>query len=205
MPFVAHAVQGAGCPERLGSERGAARRPGRPCNTSDNRDNQWTLLDIQAVASVFRGCGGLFIRLNICMFFVFSLHCIHRFFLKITSDQTRELLRLLVELDGLSKAAAKQVLNGIALDSRFALLHELRQRKLERSGQARLPLGRLVDGVFVPAKPAERASKAKKVPYTLLLPPEQLDALRALAERDDSSVSHHIRQAIRAYLRSRPV
>ncbi|MDF1653144.1 ribbon-helix-helix domain-containing protein, partial [Pseudomonas aeruginosa] len=47
--------------------------------------------------------------------------------------------------------------------------------------------------------------QAKKVPYTLLMPPDQLEALRNLAEKDDTSVSHHIRQAVRAYLRTRLV
>ncbi|WP_201022493.1 ribbon-helix-helix protein, CopG family [Pseudomonas aeruginosa] len=31
------------------------------------------------------------------------------------------------------------------------------------------------------------------------------EALRNLAEKDDTSVSHHIRQAVRAYLRTRLV
>ncbi|MDF5988368.1 hypothetical protein P4131_31805 [Pseudomonas aeruginosa] len=50
--------------------------------------------------------------------------------MKITADQTRELLQLLVEVDGQSKAAAKQVFNGITPDGRLALLHDLRRRKL---------------------------------------------------------------------------
>ncbi|HHM5565856.1 TPA: hypothetical protein ACRNJ0_006553 [Pseudomonas aeruginosa] len=41
--------------------------------------------------------------------------------MKITADQTRELLQLLVEVDGQSKAAAKQVFNGITPDGRLAL------------------------------------------------------------------------------------
>ncbi|UJB96719.1 ribbon-helix-helix protein, CopG family [Pseudomonas aeruginosa] len=120
--------------------------------------------------------------------------------MKITADQTRELLQLLVEVDGQSKAAAKQVFNGITPDGRLALLHDLRRRKLLAKPA---PAQQLVKGEEEGEK--VRAGKAKKVPYTLLMPPDQLEALRNLAEKDDTSVSHHIRQAVRAYLRTRLV
>ncbi|MDF5918908.1 hypothetical protein P4133_01490 [Pseudomonas aeruginosa] len=98
--------------------------------------------------------------------------------MKITADQTRELLQLLVEVDGQSKAAAKQVFNGITPDGRLALLHDLRRRKLLAKPA---PAQQLAKGEEEGEK--VRAGKAKKVPYTLLMPPDQLEALRNLAER----------------------
>ncbi|MDX3998436.1 hypothetical protein QYP02_36145 [Pseudomonas aeruginosa] len=102
--------------------------------------------------------------------------------MKITADQTRELLQLLVEVDGQSKAAAKQVFNGITPDGRLALLHDLRRRKLLAKPA---PAQQLAKGEEEGEK--VRAGKAKKVPYTLLMPPDQLEALRNLAEKDDTS------------------
>ena len=52
------------------------------------------------------------------------------------------------------------------------------------------------------AKAPVESARLKKVPYTLLMHPEHLEALKVIADRDASSVSHHIRQAIRAYLRA---
>ncbi|MGZ2905025.1 ribbon-helix-helix protein, CopG family [Pseudomonas aeruginosa] len=121
--------------------------------------------------------------------------------MKMTSDQNRELIQLLMDVDGHSKAAAKQVLNGLAPEGRLAELHQLRRIKLERSGLRQLEEG----GAKPSTPPAKGATKPKKVPYTLLMQPEQLEALRSLAEKDDTSVSHHIRQAVRAYLRTRLV
>lgn len=125
--------------------------------------------------------------------------------MKMTSEETRELLQLLVEVDGHSKQAAKQVLNGLAPEGRLAELHQLRRIKRERLGQASLPLVTGEEGGAASVSASKGPTRAKKVPYTLLLPPEQLEGLRSLAERDDTSVSHHIRQAIRGYLRSKLV
>lgn len=119
--------------------------------------------------------------------------------MKLTSDQARELLQLLIEVEGYSKAAAKRILNGIEPKSALADLERLRRHKLlMKAGQAHaLAVKGEEEGEKV------RAGKAKKVPYTLLMPPDQLEALRNLAEKDDTSVSHHIRQAVRSYLRTR--
>ena len=56
-----------------------------------------------------------------------------------------------------------------------------------------------------PAAPAAPAAsvKAKKVPYTVLLPPAMLEDLKDLSEVDGDPVSHHIRTAIKAYLSRR--
>jgi len=115
-----------------------------------------------------------------------------------TSSECRELISLLIELDGLSRSSAREVVRTATNDSLSSMLHALRLKKLEINGQQRMNLG-LKAPVVAPAL----RSKSKKVPYTLLLPPEQLAALKAVSEADDSSVSHHIRQAIRAYLRKR--
>ena len=115
-----------------------------------------------------------------------------------TSSECRELLDLLVDLDGLSRTAAKHVLRTATNDSLFDMLNALRRKKLEVNGQQRIR--------FESSKPvaaSEPRQRSKKTPYTLLLPPEQLAALRALSEDDGASVSHHIRQAIRLYLRKR--
>jgi len=122
----------------------------------------------------------------------------------LSAPQRRELVDLLVDIEGLSKTAAKRILVEAKPGDLLVALTRLQQVKLEREGQARLDLSVSGDSPSVapPGRPSGD-SKAKKVPYTLLLPPEQLSALRALSERDDTSVSHHIRQAIRSYLRSR--
>jgi len=110
----------------------------------------------------------------------------------------RELIDLLVEFEGLSRAGAKRAVNESSSESIASSLTVLRRKKLESNGQQQINLGSVA-----PVVAPEPRSKSKKVPYTLLLPPEQLAALKAVSEADDSSVSHHIRQAIRAYLRKR--
>lgn len=50
-----------------------------------------------------------------------------------------------------------------------------------------------------------RPAKVKKVMYSILLPPPDLEALKDLANEDGETVSFHIRQAIRAYLRSHKI
>lgn len=45
--------------------------------------------------------------------------------------------------------------------------------------------------------------KPKKVPYTLLLTPSDLESLKAISETDGETVSSHIRAAIRSYLTSK--
>lgn len=116
----------------------------------------------------------------------------------ISSSDRREAISLLIEFEGMSRAAARRVVSEATNESLSDSLAKLRRLKLERNGQQsmKLPLS-------APVASSKPRSKTKKVPYTLLLPPEQLEALRVRSEADDSSVSHHIRQAIRMYLRSR--
>lgn len=116
---------------------------------------------------------------------------------KLSADERRELISLLQRRHG-SKAAALDVLNGLEPAGLRAVLHDLRLWAVEKDGQQRLPL---VPPAAVASPAATPAGRAKKVPYSVLLTPSQLDELRALADRDGSSVSHHIRAAIRDYLK----
>jgi len=123
----------------------------------------------------------------------------------LSASDRRELLDLFVELEGQSRAGAKRLLSDSQEQSLQDALHRLRRVKLERNGQTALPLpvGDAKTPAKTPAKASGSDSKAKKVPYTFLIPPSQLEALNALSEQSDLPVSHHIRQAIRAYLTHR--
>jgi len=123
----------------------------------------------------------------------------------LSASDRRELLDLFVELEGQSRAGAKRLLADSQEQSLQDALHRLRRVKLERNGQASLslPAGDLKTPAKTPAKAVSGDSKAKKVPYTFLIAPAQLEALNALSEQTDLAVSHHIRQAIRAYLTHR--
>lgn len=52
-----------------------------------------------------------------------------------------------------------------------------------------------------PSKAPSKAGRQKKVMYSILLPPTDLDALRGLSERSDETVAHHVRTAIKRYLK----
>lgn len=123
----------------------------------------------------------------------------------ISSTERRELIDLLIEFEGMSRTAAKRVVGDAKPFDLARSLEALRNAKAMRSGSTASQPAELAEKPESIDKPQVRESRSKKVPYTLLLPPEQLEALKVFAERDDSSVSHHIRQAIRLYLNSRPV
>lgn len=116
----------------------------------------------------------------------------------LSASDRRELISLLIEFEGLSRSGARRAVNEASYPSLSDSLSRLRRLKLEKHGQQLIDLPSTP-----PLSPPEPLPKSKKVPYTLLLPPEQLEALKMRSEADDSSVSHHIRQAIRLYLRSR--
>ncbi|MCL9917411.1 hypothetical protein, partial [Pseudomonas aeruginosa] len=69
----------------------------------------------------------------------------------------------------------------------MAMLYSLPSSNGKGKGPALPPAQQLAKGEEEGEK--VRAGKAKKVPYTLLMPPDQLEALRNLAEKDDTSVS----------------
>lgn len=109
----------------------------------------------------------------------------------------KELFKLLMDVNHLSKKDALTVINGLTGEGQVALTNDLRRKKIENEGQGNLQLR-------APQKSVEPVSmapvKAKKVPYTVLLPPSMVDRLKAVSEEDGAPVSHHIRLAIKAYL-----
>ena len=120
---------------------------------------------------------------------------------KLNADDRRELLQLLQEEHG-SKAAALSVFNGLTTQGQIALLMQLRRKRLEAAGQRPLPLDKPSEASSGRSVPV-RKPKSPKVPYSLLLPQDDLDALRALADEQDVTVSHLIRRAIAHALRNR--
>ena len=101
-----------------------------------------------------------------------------------------ELLELLVNARGMSRGAARSFISDIG--SNKALLQAA---ILDNSGQG-----------FVASAPVDQAAKfdqdqREKVPYTFQVELGRLNALRAIADSDGASVSHHIRQAINDYLK----
>lgn len=115
------------------------------------------------------------------------------------NQASKELLKLLQEVRRQSKKDALAIMRGLTPEGQNSLLAELRMRALEASGQSRLPLGSRETFREAPAA----SVKVKKVPYTVLLPPAMLEALKDLSEVDGDPVSHHIRTAIKAYLSRR--
>lgn len=112
------------------------------------------------------------------------------------NQASRELLKLLIEVRGHSKKDAMALMRGLAPEGQHSLLIELRRRALEGNGQRVLPIALGV----APRKAQEDPKSTKKVPYTVLLPPTMIEALKDLSEIDGEPVSHHIRAAIKAYL-----
>lgn len=115
------------------------------------------------------------------------------------NQAAKELLKLLQDVRGQTKKDALAIMRGLTPEGQNSLLAELRMRVLEASGQSRLPLGSRETFRDAPAA----SVKAKKVPYTVLLPPAMLEDLKDLSEVDGDPVSHHIRTAIKAYLSRR--
>jgi hypothetical protein len=100
-----------------------------------------------------------------------------------------DLLQLFQIMHGLSKKEALVRLKALSPEGQRLTLATMRKLKLEQDGhQMRLDVG-----AATYASPPERA---KKVPYTLLLPPMLLDAVKDAVELDGSSVSQFIRTAI---------
>lgn len=115
------------------------------------------------------------------------------------NQASKELLKLLQEVRRHTKKDALAIMRGLTPEGQNSLLAELRMRSREASGQSRLPLGTRETSREAPVA----SVKAKKVPYTVLLPPTMLEALKDLSEIDGDPVSHHIRTAIKAYLSRR--
>lgn len=119
------------------------------------------------------------------------------------ADERRELIGYLRRFEGRSKSEALQEIATCTEESLMRSLLGYRKRAVAL-GTAPESVSRALPAQAVVVSAADKV-KAKKVPYTLLMPPEQLDALKVLAEEDGASVSHHIRQAVRLYLRGRRI
>ena len=101
-----------------------------------------------------------------------------------------ELFELLVTGRGMSRGAARSFVSDIG--SNKALLQAA---ILDNSRQG-----------FVASEPVDQAAKfdqdqREKMPYTFQIERGRLNALRAVADGDGASVSHHIRQAVADYLK----
>lgn len=108
------------------------------------------------------------------------------------TPKTKELYNLLIEVNKLSKKQALTVISGLTGEGLQALANDLRRKKVH------------LQGLKSPAVvPLEAPVKAKKVPYTVLLPPKMVEGLKSLSDVDGAPVSHHIRMAILAYLDKR--
>lgn len=121
---------------------------------------------------------------------------------RLNADDRRELLQLLQEQHG-SKSAAQAVFHGLAPEGQISLLVQLRRQRLEAAGQRPLPLVKPTSAPSAGGAVAVKKPKSAKIPYSLLLPQDDLDALRALADEQDVTVSHLIRRAIAHALRNR--
>lgn len=84
---------------------------------------------------------------------------------------------------GWSRSEAVAHVKGL---SDLGLIAAYDQLTLEARGQSVLPID----------TPVAPPARAKKVSYSLLLPPEMLEAFKAAADRDGSSASQFIRTAI---------
>lgn len=114
------------------------------------------------------------------------------------NQTAKELLSLLQDVRRHSKKDALSIMRGLTPEGQHSLLLELRRHALESRGQGVLPIGQAA-----PRKASLPAVKAKKVPYTVLLPPSMIEGLKDLSDADGAPVSHHIRLAIKAYLERR--
>ena len=116
------------------------------------------------------------------------------------TPNTKLLLKLLMEVNCLPKAQALTVIRGLTGEGQAALVNDLKRKKAEidaRKGEGLSDHGKS-SGAAVTAP-----VKAKKVPYTVFLPPSMLEELKRCSEQDGAPVSHHLRLAIRAYLNKR--
>lgn len=109
-----------------------------------------------------------------------------------------ELLGYMQQFEGLSKEAALFELKNCTEASLFKSLQGYRLQIAKEKSVQQQAAKASVTSLGAPLK----AERPKKVPYTLLMLPEQLEGLKALSDQDGASVSHHIRQAVRQYLRT---
>lgn len=99
--------------------------------------------------------------------------------------QAREFVTLYMAREGCTEKAAIAFLKMLDQRNVPEVLSKLR---LEALGQRRLDVG--------PAPLTVYRERSKKVSYSLLLPPDMLEAVKDAADRDGSSASQFIRTAI---------
>lgn len=110
-----------------------------------------------------------------------------------------------------SREEAQQLVFTLGKPARARLLNDAKEWKAMGLPvhRADAEIAALPDTEDLSKPPAESApdvetpvrKKAKKVLFSLLLPPAELDALRILSDETGETVSSHVRQAIRNYLK----
>jgi hypothetical protein len=110
---------------------------------------------------------------------------------------TAEYLELLQQHTGASAQDARRTLHGM---SRKAVASAVVRLKREIAGDAPRTFVKpyYTDAVTLQEPPEAIAApvRAKKVSYSLLLPPDMLEAIKQASDRDGSSVSQYIRTAV---------
>lgn len=121
--------------------------------------------------------------------------------IRMGAPERRELLGLLMELEGNSKSEATALLKGLTVDGQRALLVRYRNQKNQRTRSPYLPQYSTTSNGG-PAVTTKR-TRPKMVPYSVLIPEEHLEALRMRSENEYVSVSALIRQGISEVLKKR--
>src|SRR5690554_5887398 len=111
--------------------------------------------------------------------------------IRMGAPERRELLGLLMELEGNSKSEATALVNGLTVDGQRALLVRYRNQKNRRARSPYLPQYSTTSngGPDVTTK----RTRPKMVPYSVLIPEDHLEALRMRSENEYVSVSALIR------------
>jgi hypothetical protein len=121
--------------------------------------------------------------------------------MRMGSPERRELLTLLMELEGNSKAEATALINSLNPDGQRAYLVRYRNEKNQRPRASHSPQYSTTSNGG-PAATTKR-TRPKMVPYSVLIPEEHLEELRIRSESQYVSVSALIRQGISEVLKKR--
>ena len=116
----------------------------------------------------------------------------------------------LMKVTNRSKEEAQQFMFTLPKSDRARLLRDAKEWKASGSPVRDTAASVLVPPASVsppeaPETPSDAShqprKKPKKVLFSLLMPPSELEALRSLSDETGETVSFHIRQAIRLYLK----
>lgn len=121
--------------------------------------------------------------------------------IRMGAPERRELLGLLMELEGNSRAEATALIKSLNPDGQRAYLVRYRNEKNQRTRSPYLPQISTTSngGPDVTTK----RTRPKMVPYSVLIPEDHLEALRMRSENEYVSVSALIRQGIAEVLKKR--